>query len=176
MHGAARETPGSQQEIPLATGCQGKLEQLLARLGEWKRLGFSDCGEVFGHGDLRHFVIGIFVLPFAQLFGAGLALPAALEAHLAGALRHILEHPGSLVRPRVVLQGAEAYGLGAGHGQDLAMALEYFHTASLVFDDLPCMDNAAQRLIKAGFLKVYTLQGGVLAWKAADLPTAKGKV
>lgn len=37
------------------------------------------------------------------------------------------------------------------------------------------MDNAAQRLIKAGFLKVYTLQGGVLAWKAADLPTAKGK-
>jgi geranylgeranyl pyrophosphate synthase len=35
--------------------------------------------------------------------------------------------------------------LDAGHGQDLAMALEYFHTASLVFDDLPCMDNAAQR-------------------------------
>ena len=38
-----------------------------------------------------------------------------------------------------------AYGLDAGHGKDLAMALEYFHTASLVFDDLPCMDNATQR-------------------------------
>ena len=27
----------------------------------------------------------------------------------------------------------------------LAMGLEYFHTASLVFDDLPFMDNAAER-------------------------------
>src|SRR6266568_341548 len=35
VHRSAGETPGSQQEIPLATGCQGKLEQLLARLGEW---------------------------------------------------------------------------------------------------------------------------------------------
>jgi geranylgeranyl pyrophosphate synthase len=29
--------------------------------------------------------------------------------------------------------------------KDLAIALEYFHTASLVFDDLPCMDNAFER-------------------------------
>jgi geranylgeranyl diphosphate synthase type II len=26
-----------------------------------------------------------------------------------------------------------------------ALALEYFHTASLIFDDLPCMDNALER-------------------------------
>ncbi len=26
-----------------------------------------------------------------------------------------------------------------------AVALEYFHTASLLFDDLPCMDNALER-------------------------------
>ena len=29
--------------------------------------------------------------------------------------------------------------------KDLAIALEYFHTASLLFDDLPCMDNASER-------------------------------
>jgi rhodanese-related sulfurtransferase len=34
--------------------------------------------------------------------------------------------------------------------------------------------NAAQRLVKAGFEKVYTLGGGVLAWHAAQLPVAKG--
>jgi rhodanese-related sulfurtransferase len=36
-------------------------------------------------------------------------------------------------------------------------------------------DSAAQRLIKAGFTRVYTLGGGVLAWQQAQLPTAKGR-
>jgi len=36
-------------------------------------------------------------------------------------------------------------------------------------------DKAAQRLVKAGFAKVYTLGGGVLAWQQAQLPVAKGK-
>lgn len=35
--------------------------------------------------------------------------------------------------------------------------------------------KAAQRLVKAGFAKVYTLGGGVLAWQQAQLPVAKGK-
>jgi rhodanese-related sulfurtransferase len=37
------------------------------------------------------------------------------------------------------------------------------------------MDGAAQRLVKAGFTRVYTLAGGVLAWQHAQLPTAKGR-
>ncbi|HET6804954.1 MAG TPA: rhodanese-like domain-containing protein [Frateuria sp.] len=35
-------------------------------------------------------------------------------------------------------------------------------------------DRAAQRLVKAGFTRVYTLGGGVLAWQQAQLPLAKG--
>ncbi|WP_243050757.1 rhodanese-like domain-containing protein [Dyella sp. RRB7] len=35
--------------------------------------------------------------------------------------------------------------------------------------------KAAQRLVKAGFSKVYTLGGGVQAWQQAQLPVAKGK-
>lgn len=34
--------------------------------------------------------------------------------------------------------------------------------------------KAAQRLVKAGFEKTYTLDGGVLSWHAAQLPVAKG--
>jgi len=34
--------------------------------------------------------------------------------------------------------------------------------------------KAAQRLVKAGFGKVHTLGGGVLAWQQAQLPVAKG--
>jgi len=35
--------------------------------------------------------------------------------------------------------------------------------------------QAAERLAKAGFTKVYWLEGGIAAWQGADLPTAKGK-
>jgi geranylgeranyl pyrophosphate synthase len=72
-------------------------------------------------------------------------LPAALDPHFEEALRHILDNPGSLVRPRMVYQVATAYGLDEAHAKNLAIALEYFHTASLLFDDLPCMDNASER-------------------------------
>jgi geranylgeranyl pyrophosphate synthase len=45
----------------------------------------------------------------------------------------------------MVFQVATAYGLAESPATDLAIALEYFHTASLIFDDLPCMDNAMER-------------------------------
>ena len=35
--------------------------------------------------------------------------------------------------------------------------------------------TAAQRLVKAGFTRVHTLGGGMLAWQEAQLPVAKGK-
>lgn len=34
--------------------------------------------------------------------------------------------------------------------------------------------EAANRLAKAGFTKVYSLEGGLDAWRAAELPVAKG--
>jgi rhodanese-related sulfurtransferase len=35
--------------------------------------------------------------------------------------------------------------------------------------------GAAQRLVKAGFQKVYFLGGGMGAWTQAQLPVAKGR-
>jgi rhodanese-related sulfurtransferase len=35
--------------------------------------------------------------------------------------------------------------------------------------------KAAQRLLKAGFTKVYWLEGGLAAWTEAQLPLAKGR-
>jgi geranylgeranyl diphosphate synthase type II len=81
----------------------------------------------------------------AEDFRGSLPLPAHLDRHFEAALRHVLETPGSLVRPRMVLQVATAYGLDGACANSLAIALEYFHTASLIFDDLPCMDNGLQR-------------------------------
>lgn len=35
--------------------------------------------------------------------------------------------------------------------------------------------DAAKRLVKAGFAKVYWLDGGIAAWQQADLPLARGR-
>ena len=35
--------------------------------------------------------------------------------------------------------------------------------------------QAAERLAKAGFTRVYWLEGGIAAWQGADLPLARGK-
>jgi geranylgeranyl diphosphate synthase type II len=56
--------------------------------------------------------------------------------------------------PSLVLLIAE----GLGHGLnvfDSALAVEFFHTASLIADDLPCMDNEEERRSKPSVHKVY---------------------
>ena len=83
--------------------------------------------------------------PIADAFSAGIPLPSTLDPLFEEALRHVLDHPGSLIRPRMVQLVASVYGMEPEAARDLAIALEYFHTASLIFDDLPCMDNAMER-------------------------------
>lgn len=72
-------------------------------------------------------------------------MPRALEPHLRRALEQLLSNAGSLIRPEIVSDVAMAYGLSEAAALDMAVALEYFHTASLVFDDLPAMDDADER-------------------------------
>lgn len=92
-----------------------------------------------------HWTNMVSTLQCAEDFRNFLPLPLSLDQPFDEALRHVLDNPGSLVRPRMVFQVATAYGLADAAARDLAIALEYFHTASLVFDDLPCMDNALER-------------------------------
>lgn len=101
--------------------------------------------------------------PFPWAFRTALLLPAALEPNFEGAIRHVLDNPGSLVRPRITFEMAQAYGMDAGDARDLAVALEYFHSASLLFDDLPCMDNALERRGVPCTHLVYGEDGAILA-------------
>lgn len=80
-----------------------------------------------------------------QSYLDSLPLPIGLDSGFEDALRHVLSNPGSMVRPRMVLRVASAYALDSESTHNVAIALEYFHTASLIFDDLPCMDNALER-------------------------------
>src|SRR4051794_15138452 len=80
-----------------------------------------------------------------RAFHAGLALPGGTEPHLAGAIRDTLRHPGSMVRAELAFRIGCSFGLIEDRSENLAIAIEYFHTASLLFDDLPSMDDARLR-------------------------------
>lgn len=66
---------------------------------------------------------------------------------------YALMNGGKRVRPAIVLALAEA--LGGKPAIHPALAIEYFHTASLVADDLPCMDDDDERRNKPSVHKVY---------------------
>lgn len=61
---------------------------------------------------------------------------------------------GKRFRPSLALLIADCLG----HGSDVlkaALAIEFFHTASLIADDLPCMDDDDERRNKPSLHKVY---------------------
>ncbi len=80
-----------------------------------------------------------------QAFSGSLSVSAAVEPRLRAVLADLLRHPGSLGRAQLAFGIATAQGLDATASRRLAIAVEYFHSASLVFDDLPSMDDAAER-------------------------------
>jgi geranylgeranyl diphosphate synthase type II len=81
--------------------------------------------------------------------------PARFGERFNEALRYSLFPGGKRLRPVLTLLGAELVG---GEGRDMlraAVAVEYVHTCSLIFDDLPCMDDADERRGRAALHRRY---------------------
>ena len=126
--------------------------------------------------DFRQVLIG---------FRRGLRTSPAIEAHLAGAVGDLLASPGTLVRAQLAYGVGRALGLEVAAARSAAVAVEYLHTASLVFDDLPAMDDASERrgrpcphllygegaAILAGLALVHRAHA-LVAEAAAGLPAA----
>ena len=74
-------------------------------------------------------------------------VPAGTGAarRLTDAMRYGLLAPGKRIRPLLILVAAGDFGVSATAVIDPACALEMIHTASLVMDDLPAMDDALTR-------------------------------
>jgi len=70
---------------------------------------------------------------------------AGAETRLRGVVEDALHHPGGLFRLRLVLALGRAQDVDPEAAGQLAAAVEFFHTASLLLDDLPCMDDATER-------------------------------
>ncbi|MCH9626056.1 MAG: Farnesyl diphosphate synthase [Chlamydiales bacterium] len=81
---------------------------------------------------------------------------------LRDAVEYALKNGGKRFRPAIVYLVAEALG----HGKDVTeagLAVEFFHTASLIADDLPCMDDDDERREHPSVHKVYGEATALLA-------------
>jgi geranylgeranyl pyrophosphate synthase len=89
--------------------------------------------------------VGTALLATARRLYADGMVAGTRETRLAGVLRDTQRTPGNLTRLRLGLIAGQALGLPEPVTRSFATALEYFHTASLLLDDLPCMDDAHLR-------------------------------
>ncbi|SEL16394.1 geranylgeranyl diphosphate synthase, type II [Carnobacterium iners] len=82
---------------------------------------------------------------------------------LSQAMRYSLTAGGKRIRPLLLLATVHSLGGDMSKSYEIATALEYIHTYSLVHDDLPAMDNDALRRGKPTNHKVYGEDIAILA-------------
>jgi geranylgeranyl diphosphate synthase type II len=71
------------------------------------------------------------------------------------AIRYSLVAPGKRIRPLMTILTATRLGADAAASLDPACAIEMVHTASLIVDDMPFMDNATTRRGRPANHKVF---------------------
>ncbi|SES42063.1 polyprenyl synthetase family protein [Psychrobacillus sp. OK032] len=80
------------------------------------------------------------------------------EEQIIDAANYSLEGEGKRLRPIVAwFMGVNAYGLNSSEIEPLLKSLEYMHTASLIFDDLPSQDNASTRRGRPTLHEMYSI-------------------
>lgn len=93
-------------------------------------------------------------------------LPLSAQPHaerLNDALRYSLFPGGKRWRPMLTLLGAEIACARAREAMPAACAMEFLHTSSIIFDDLPAMDDADMRRGQASLHRVFGESVALLA-------------
>ena len=101
--------------------------------------------------------------------------PARIPSQFNDAVHYALFPGGKRLRPVLTLLGAELVGGTSREALAAAAAVEFIHTSSLIFDDLPCMDDAAERRGRAALHHIYG-EGLAILVAVAFLNTAYGLV
>jgi geranylgeranyl diphosphate synthase, type II len=81
--------------------------------------------------------------------------PRQIETRFNEALEYALFPGGKRLRPVLTLLGAEVTAGAAKSVLPAAVAVEFIHSSSLIFDDLPCMDNSVRRRGKSSVHEKY---------------------
>lgn len=81
------------------------------------------------------------------------------------AMRYSVFAGGKRIRPILVIAAAEIFGKTAEDVIDIACAVEFIHTYSLIHDDLPCIDNDE---LRRGLPTCHKVFGEAIALLAGD--------
>ncbi|KLT16023.1 geranyl transferase [Neobacillus vireti] len=93
------------------------------------------------------------ILPIAIINDNTLVVEPIIDA-----ANYSLKGDGKRLRPIVAwVMGVNEYGLKSSTIEPLLKSLEYMHTASLIFDDLPSQDNASIRRGRPTLHKMYNI-------------------
>lgn len=79
------------------------------------------------------------------------------------AMRYSLLAGGKRIRPLLTIQVATGFGAPEAAALDPACAIEMVHTASLILDDLPCMDDAVLRRGRTANHRLFGEDTAILA-------------
>ena len=101
-----------------------------------------------------------FLKKHIQSWGAG---RFRADKKLKSAVCYSLFSDGKRFRPLLVLGTAKLLSIKTSAVLSLAGAIEILHTASLIHDDLPCMDNALARRGRAACHRLFGESLGLLA-------------
>ena len=113
------------------------------------------------------------LLPISEIGNASLMREPIIDA-----ANYSLEGDGKRLRPIMTwVMGVNGYGLNESSIVPLLRSLEYMHTASLIFDDMPSQDNAPTRRGRPTLHQVYDiataeLTGLFLTQKAIEEQTS----
>lgn len=93
-------------------------------------------------GDPLKELAALYVAPFErELERYCSSRPERVPEKLFDAMTYSLRAGGKRLRPALCMASADACGADPTDAIPMALALEFVHTASLIHDDMPCMDD-----------------------------------
>jgi geranylgeranyl pyrophosphate synthase len=121
------------------------LEHLFHRVSDPEKSIFRSVNKFANRYSINHRKLETFAYDYLPLIEKQLTIQTDNNDPLIRGINHSLKAGGKRLRPLLLLMIALIYKINIERILPLAKAIEYLHTSSLIFDDLPAQDNAPLR-------------------------------
>jgi geranylgeranyl pyrophosphate synthase len=121
------------------------LENLFNRVTDPEKAIFRFVNQFANRYSLNHRKIETFAHDYLPIIEKQLIIETDHTDPLIDGINYSLKAGGKRLRPLLLLMVAQIYKIDIKRILPLARAIEYLHTSSLIFDDLPAQDNAPLR-------------------------------
>jgi geranylgeranyl pyrophosphate synthase len=121
------------------------LEHLFNCISDPEKTIFRYVNKFAKNYSLNHRKLETFAYDYLPLIEKQLSINTDNNNPLICGINHSLKAGGKRLRPLLLLMVTQLYNINIKRVLPLARAIEYLHTSSLIFDDLPAQDNAPLR-------------------------------